>query len=157
MNANFKITALEANEFKNLFELSTSELSAVCGVRILVDQKPGFPCRVSLEDAEVGEEVVLFPYEHHKLESPYQAKGPIFVRKNAKTADLQVNEVPKMLEHRLLSLRVYDQEGMMIDARTLEGKYLQKEVVAVFEDDQAKYIHVHNASPGCYNCQIERA
>jgi len=157
MQFNFRITGIHEDAHKHLFELNKKELSAMGAVRRVVDENPGYPCRVSLEDAEIGDEVILFPYEHQNTPSPYQAKGPILIRKNAKQANLQINEVPKMLNHRLLSLRVYNVMGMMIDARTIEGKELKKEIEDIFNNNTVEYIHIHNASPGCYNCRINRA
>ncbi len=78
------------------------------------------------------------------------------MRKNAKKADLGINKIPKMLLHRLLSLRVYDNQGMMIDARTIEGIKLESEIENIFKDKSAKYIQIHNSSPGCYSCQVDR-
>ncbi len=155
MNVNFKISGIE-NSFNNLFQLNEEERSQKGAVKMIVDQHPGFPCRVSLQDAAIGEEVILFPYQHHKTSSPYQSSGPVFVRKNAQSPDLLVNEIPVMLLHRLLSLRVYDNNGMMIDAKTIEGKLLKPEIAIIFSNELASYIQVHNASPGCYNCQINR-
>ena len=123
---------------------------------MIVNEKPGFPCRVSLEDANIGEEVILFPFKHHNVNSPYQSSGAIFIRKNARAAQLEINEIPTMLEHRLLSLRIYDGDGMMVDGRTVEGNILGKEIENVFENELVKYIQIHNASPGCYNCQVNR-
>ena len=155
MNTSFKITAIEEN-FEHLFDMTENELKKTGGMRMVVDAQPGFPCRVSLEDAEIGEEVILFPYQHHKTASPYQASGPIFVRKNVKVADLEPNKIPEMLVHRLQSLRVYDTNGMMIAAKTLEGNVLRKEIHLIFANELAHYIHIHNANPGCYNCQVNR-
>ncbi|MEM9686361.1 MAG: DUF1203 domain-containing protein, partial [Bacteroidota bacterium] len=150
-----KITGIDTN-YNFLFSLDQDELSKRGAIRMVVDEKPGYPCRVSLEDASIGEEVILFPYTHHETKSPYQASGPVFIRKNAKVPDLAVNEIPKMLLHRLLSLRVYDKHGMMIHAKTVEGYQLENEVEVIFSDEAAVYIQVHNSSPGCYNCQINR-
>lgn len=83
---NFRIKALDDREFSPLFNLDIEELKKIGAVKIIVDEYPGFPCRVSLEDAEIGEEVILLPYQHHKTNSPYQSSGPIFIRKNAKKA-----------------------------------------------------------------------
>ena len=91
---NFKIKSLDDKEFSGLFSLENLELEKIGAVRMTVDKFPGFPCRISLEDAEIGEEVILLPYQHHKTNSPYQASGPIFVRKNAKTSTLDINEIP---------------------------------------------------------------
>lgn len=156
MDADFKITAIE-EDFGHLFAMTENELKKIGAKRMFVDSKPGFPCRISLQDAEINEEVVLFPYQHHDVKTPYQASGPIFVRKNAVRTALKINEIPKMLKHRLLSLRIYDAKGFMIDARTVEGSDLKVEIKQIMENASASYIQVHNAGPGCYNCQIDRA
>lgn len=155
MKAKFRITGIE-DDYNYLFDLSPGELSKQGAVRMVVDKKPGYPCRVSLQDAEIGEEVVLFPYKHHNTDSPYQSTGPVFVRKDAKKPELRMNEIPEMLLHRLLSLRVYNTQGMMIAAKTIEGDRLEHEIEVIFSDEPANYIQVHNSSPGCYNCQINR-
>jgi hypothetical protein len=123
---------------------------------MIVDRKPGYPCRVSLADAEIGEEVLLLTYDHHQTDSPYRASGPVFIRPGAAEVHLPKNELPVMLHHRFLSLRVYDRAGMMIHARTLEGKFLATAVQEIFAEAAAAYIQVHNAGPGCFNCQIDR-
>ena len=114
------------------------------------------PCRLSLADAEVGEEVFLLPYKHHAVESPYQATGPVYVRAAGQEASLPPNELPEMLKHRFLSLRVYDKDAMMIGAQTLEGTDLAAAIQTIFSASTANYIQVHNAGPGCYNCEIRR-
>ena len=87
------------------------------GARLmLADAEPGFPCRVSLEDAKVGETVLLLPYTHHDVGSPYRASGPVFVRRHAAEARLGPGEVPQMLRHRLLSVRAYDAVGFSCEA-----------------------------------------
>jgi hypothetical protein len=154
---NFQIHSLKDSEFKSLFELSNAELEKTGAVRMIVDSYPGFPCRVSLEDAEIGEEVILLPYKHHRTNSPYQASGPIFIRKVAKTASLAVNEIPKMLNHRLLSLRGYDNNGILQSAQVTEGQNLREQLCSTFENEEISYIHIHNAKPGCYNCMVVRA
>lgn len=153
---NFKIKALDDKEFAALFNLDNSALEKIGAMRMTVDKFPGFPCRVSLEDAEIGEEVILLPYQHHKTTSPYQASGPIFIRKLAKTPNLYINEIPKMLHHRLLSLRGYDKNGMMKEACVTEGNSLKEQIESTFENAEIDYIHIHNARPGCYNCIVER-
>ena len=143
-------------ELNYLFDLSEAELAGLGAVRMKVDSFPGYPCRVSLEDAAIGEEVILFPYEHHATSSPYRASGPIFIRRNAISARLGENEIPQMLAHRFLSVRAYDSRGMMHAARTLPGERLSEEIQALFAMPAVAYLHVHNAGPGCFNCQVER-
>lgn len=154
---NFQIKSLQDTDFSNLFRLDNRELEKIGARKMIVDKKPGFPCRVSLQDAEIGEEVILLSYQHHQTNSPYQSTGPIFIRKNAITATLDVNEIPKMLDHRLLSIRAYDKNGMMKDALVTDGHNLKVILINTFNDPEINYIHIHNAKPGCYNCKVERA
>lgn len=156
MKHEFIISGIKLNEVQQLFDLDEKELQARNISRIKVDEKPGFPCRVSLEDANIGEEIIVFNYEHHKAESPYRSSGPIFARINAVEARLKENEIPRMLNHRYLSLRAYDIDEMMIDAITIEGAKLESTIQSLFGNDEVKYIQVHNAKQGCYNCQIDR-
>lgn len=156
MNYDFIISGIKQNEVQHLFKLNEKELQGRGIFKIKVDEQPGFPCRVSLEDATIGEEILAFNYEHHKANSPYRSSGPVFVRIGIDEASLKQNEIPKMLEHRYLSLRAYDNEGMMIDATTIEGKTLKDTIQRIFGNEKVKYIQVHNAKPGCYNCQIDR-
>ena len=156
MHTDFQVKSIDADLFSHLFDLPNEALAQLGAVRETVTQKPGVPCRVSLEDAEIGEEVILLPYEHHQVASPYQSKGPVYIRKAARQAQIEKNTLPKMLEHRLLSLRVYDANGMMVNARTVEGRILHDTVQELFQNNRARYMQVHNAGPGCFNCQIDR-
>lgn len=156
MNGQFQIKAINASEVNHLFNLNNEELLLHQAVRMIVDEHPGYPCRVSLADAEKGEEVLLFSYKHHDVRSPYYSEGPIFVRKDLETVKLAINEIPQMLLHRILSLRAYDKAAMMIDARTIEGNVLSEALNDIFENSKVGYIHIHNSGPGCYNCMVER-
>lgn len=152
----FLFLPLNQEYFTSLFNLTDEELSKKCITKVIADKKPGFPCRVSLQDAEVGEELFLLPYIHHNIASPYQASGPIYVRKNIKTASFKENEIPQMMNHRLLSLRGYDENGMMKYAEVVKGDDLANALNFIFTDNYIEYIHIHNARPGCYNCKVVR-
>lgn len=154
---NFKITALDHTQFRPLFDLPDLELEQRGIKRMIVDEKPGFPCRVSLEDAEIGEEVILVSHEFHKANSPYQSQGPIFIRKGVHKKELESNEIPIMLNHRLLSFRAYDSNGFMKDATTEKGVNTRKVIEDIFKNTNIEYIHIHNSSPGCYNCEVRRS
>ncbi|MEM7297911.1 MAG: DUF1203 domain-containing protein [Bacteroidota bacterium] len=156
MKNDFIISGIRQDEIQHLFSLDDQALKAQAISKITVDEKPGYPCRLSLEDADVGEEVLAFNYEHHKANSPYRSSGPVFVRFNVAEAVLKKNEIPQILTHRYLSLRTYDEQGMMIDAATIKGEGLENTIQEIFSNPKAAYIQVHNARPGCYNCQIDR-
>ncbi len=156
MNTDFQVVALPDMKFQRYFEMSDEQLRKHNARRLAVDKKPGFPCRVSLEDAEVGETVILLNYDHHEAASPYAAAGPIFVRESAETAQLKMNEIPEMIRHRQLSLRAYDASGYMRSAVVLPGAELSGKIREYFTDGNIAYLQVHNAGPGCFNCQIDR-
>jgi hypothetical protein len=157
MNTAFQFIALPSEQFACLFHKSDEELRAGGARRMVADEKPGFPCRVSLVDAEVGDTMLLVPFAHHDVSSPYRASGPIFVRRGARTANPAVNEIPVMFRHRLLSLRGYDTTGMMVAADVVNGSDLEAAIRRHFADESVSYLHIHNASPGCYNCSVVRA
>jgi hypothetical protein len=124
--------------------------------RRVVDERPGFPCRVTLEDAEVGEEVLLLHFEHLPVDSPYRASGPIFVRPNAPRRVCAPGEVPLALQRRLLSVRGYDTKGLMVAADVVDGRELATRLEVIFADPAVSYVHVHHAKPGCFACRVER-
>jgi len=157
MTTGFRITALAADAFAPLHALDDDALHARGMRRMIADEKPGFPCRVSLVDAEPGERVILLTHTHHDVHSPYRGSGPIFVREAATTATFAPGEVPELLRSRLLSLRAYDRDAMMIGCEVVAGAELEAAIERQFDDPAAAYLHVHNARPGCFNCAIERA
>jgi hypothetical protein len=157
MNGSFRCVALPAERFASQFGRSDAELGAIGARRMIVDEQPGYPCRVSLADAEVGETVLLLQYTHHDVSSPYRASGPIFVRQGVSTATPAAGEVPGMLRHRLLSLRAYDQDAMMVAAEVVKGSEIEAAIRHLFADERVAYLHVHNALPGCFNCAVIRA
>ena len=157
MKTNFRIVGLPLEEFRPLFRLNDDELVEKGARRMTVDSKPGFPCRVSLEDAELGEKVFLVPFIHHDVDSPYRASGPIFVREDAIEADLRVGEIPELVSSRTMSLRAYDKNGMMIDGLVVPGAEIKGYIEKLFADSKIEYLHLHNAGAGCYSCKVERA
>lgn len=151
----FRIRGLAPAEFQPLFSLDDAALAARDIRRAVADAPHSAPCRVTLEDAEPGEELLLLPFAHHKAHSPYQASGPIYVRKAAQAPFDAVGTLPPVFQGRLLSVRAYDAGGMMRDAdvadsdpRDLFEKF--------FADPQVDYLHVHYARRGCYSCRVER-
>lgn len=152
----FRYTGLDAAAFRNLFHLSDAELAARGIRRVTADAKPGFPCRVSLEDAEPGETLLLLAFEHQPVTSPYRSSGPIFVRKMASAA-YDSAALPPVFTGRLLSVRAYDQNGLMVDADVTEGADAETLFARMLARDDVSYLHVHNAKRGCYAARVERA
>jgi len=152
----FRCVALSSERFAAYFLLSDRELIERGARRMTVDAQPGYPCRVSLVDAEMGEAVLLLPFEHQSAHSPYRASGPIFVREQAVQAQPAIGEVPDALRRRLISVRAYDRAGMMVNADVIEGRVLQSAITGLFTHPDTEYLHLHNARPGCFACRVER-
>ena len=157
MNTNFRIVGLSPAQFESLFSLNENELAAKGARRMTVDAKPGFPCRIGLADAEIGETVILLPFVHHDVDSPYRASGPIFVRENAKEAQLAPGEIPEVVTRRTMSVRAYDKDTTMIDGAVVAGTEVKAHIERLFANPKITYLHLHNAGAGCYSCKVERA
>jgi hypothetical protein len=153
----FRATGLSLSHFEPLFALSDAGLAARGIQRMIVDEKPGFPCRVTLEDAEPGERLLLLPFEHQPAHSPYRASGPIFVRERAAMAFDKKDVVPPVLRGRMLSLRGYDTDDCIVVADVVSGDTVEEAIIRFFERADVRYIHVHNAKRGCFSCRIDRA
>jgi len=153
----FRITGLPAEDFSHLFQLSDEELAAQGGVRRIADGRtPGVPCRISLTDAQQGDELILVNYEHHPVDSPYRMRFAIYVRKGEATFDA-VDEVPEQLRTRTLAVRSYDENAMMVGWDLVDGRQLIAAIERLFAEPRAAYLHVHYAAPGCYAARVERA
>lgn len=152
---NFRIVGLPAADFSGLFQLSNAELQERSALRLTASGS-GFPCRVSLTDATPGDEVVLLNYEHHSVATPFRSSFAIYVREGERTYD-EVNQVPQQLRRRLLSLRAYDANGMLLNAEVVDGPELESGIGQMFANDTVAYLHAHFAKPGCYAAKILRA
>ena len=153
----FQISALPYDSFADLFDLDDAALKARGAVRAVATHKPGFPCRVSLADAEPGEEIILVNYEHQDADTPYRSRHAIWVRRNAETARPDIDETPAQLRTRTLSMRAFDTAGMIVKAELVDGAEIETMIAAMFADPAAAYIHAHFAKPGCYAARIDRA
>src|SRR5689334_3349522 len=111
----YRVRGLDPTPFKPLFGLSEHELAKRGAVRMTVSS-PTFPCRVSLTDRALGEKVLLLNHVSHDVANPYRATHAIFVTENDEGPAEYVNEVPPVFKSRILSLRGFDQDGMMVDA-----------------------------------------
>jgi len=153
----YVLRGLEPALFEPLFHLDDETLAAR-GMRWMrVDAAIGFPCRISLEDAPVGERVLLLPFLHQDSRSPYRASGPIFVRRGVPEARRIVGELPPYLTRRPLSLRAYNTADDIVDADVIDGSEAEPLIERYLARDEVAYLHVHFARRGCYACRVDRA
>jgi hypothetical protein len=153
----FRISGLSAAPFRPLYGLSDEELAAKGVLRFPVDKHPGFPDRIEMRDVRIGETVLLLNHICQPADTPYRASHAIFVREGAETTYVGLDEVPQAMRSRLLSLRSYDTDGMMIDADIIEGLNVESLIGRLLENPEAAYILAHNAKRGCYSGRIDRA
>jgi len=152
----FRVVGLSAESFQEYFSLDDAQLAHRGIERHVADAPFAFPCRVTLEDALPGEELLLLSYAHQPAATPYAASGPIFVKRRAAQVRIAMNEVPDQQRRRLLSVRAYDAHHYLIDADVAPGTELEGLIDRFFDNERASYLHVHNAKRGCYACRVER-
>ena len=154
----YRIAGLQPDSFAPIVGLDDAALDARGFRRIVVPHDGGHPCRITLEDAPAGERVVLLAYPHHVAPgSPYRASGPIFVREVARERWDRIDEVPPVLKTRLLSVRAYDRDGVMVDADVVEGAAIEPTIARLFGNAGTDFLHVHFAKRGCFACRVDRA
>ena len=151
----FRFTGLPLEPFVSYFGMTDAELVASDVKPLIADSKPGYPCRITLEDAEPGECVLLLSFPHLPGRSPYKASGPIFVRACARQS-YDGTDVPPVLRDRLLSLRAYDAGYMMVDAEIVEGNVVEGMLERLLARRDVASVHIHNARRGCFACAVDR-
>lgn len=152
----YRITGLDLAPFSELFALSDEELAQRQMVRKTATAKPGFPCRVSLEDAEPGEELILLNYESHSAQTPYRSAYAIYVRESAVEPAEYTNEIPPVMTGRPLALRLFDKDGMLVGADLVLDGGADSAIRRAFEREDVAYIDAHNAAHGCFAARVER-
>ncbi|KAL4874234.1 hypothetical protein BJY04DRAFT_225248 [Aspergillus karnatakaensis] len=124
-------------------------------IRKTVDQESSYPCRRCLHDGKTGEEILLISYNPFLGSSPYTGPGPIFVHRECTRYECD-GSVPEQQARRLLSVRAYDPEHMMVDMGVVQGRELKGKVVEIFTNDKVEYIHIHYAGAGCFAVRVDR-
>jgi len=153
----FQIHSLPPSRFDVLFTLSNSELEKYRATKMIADSKPGYPCRVSLADAEIGETVILVNYEHQPADTPFKASHAIFIRENAKQSFPEVGMVPELFDTRLISIRAFNDKHFIVSADVVDGSHLTDSIPAILQDARVEYLHLHNAKLGCFLARVTRA
>jgi hypothetical protein len=153
----FRISGLSAEPFRPLYGLSDQELRRRGVQRHVADCKPGFPDRIEMRDADIGQQLLLLNHVCQPADTPYRATHAIFVREGAEETYDRTDQVPEVMRTRLLSLRAFASSGMMLDADVIDGGGVETIIARFFGHSAIAYIHAHNAKRGCYSGRIDRA
>lgn len=149
-------TTNRSYQFVPISEADAEVLRRQGGPVYVADAKPSYPCRRCLQDAEIGEELILVSHDPFAVNSPYRCASPIFLHRNDCSPPVSVDEVPEQLTCRQLSVRSFDQAGMMIDAAFIDGPDLDQTADRLFGDPASVQLHVHNVPRGCWATTLVR-
>lgn len=153
----FLVHALDPADFAPLSAFDDATLQALGARRVIATSHPGFPCRIALEDASIGDELILLHHAHLVSDSPYRASGPIFVRPGAERARLAPGELPACVQGRVMSVRAYGADDVMIGCDLATAETLVATITRMFEDARVRELQLHNAKAGCFAFRVTRA
>lgn len=153
----FRITGLSPEPFRHLYGLGDTELKTHGVIRYVAEPGTSYPDRIEMRHARPGEALLLLNHLCQPADTPYRASHAIFVIDGAEKTYDAVDTIPEVMRTRLLSLRAYDAEGMMLDADVVDGREMEGLIERMFADPAIDYIHAHNARRGCYSGRIDRA
>lgn len=151
----YRIEGLAPAAFERLFGMVDGELAARGAMRVIADSPSAYPCRISLEDAAPGEELILLNYVSHDVAGPFRTAYGVYVRKGAQAAAFE-DEAPACLDRRTLGLRGFDAAGMLCGALLALPGEADARIRELFERPEITDIHAHNAAHGCFLARIER-
>ena len=151
----YRIAGLDPAAFAPLFVLDDSGLAARGARRVVADADRGFPCRISLDDAKAGEELILLHHTSHDVDTPYRSAYAIYVRQGVEAA-VYADTTPPVFEGRPIALRGFDAANMLRTARLAGPGEADGAIRALFADDGIAYIDAHNAAHGCFVARVTR-
>lgn len=152
----YRIAGLDPAQFAPLWTMGPARLAGHGARRVTADADHGFPCRATLEDAHEGEQLMLVHHVHHNVVGPYRSAFAIFVREGAEQPAVYEDRCPPCFEGRTLSLRGFDREGALAEARLAMPGEADAAIRALLADDRIATINAHNAAAGCFAARIER-
>lgn len=152
----YLIQGLDPSPFTQLFMRSDEDL-ARDGILAVYAMDDDYPCRIALAGAAVGDRLLLLTYVHQATTSPYRASHAIYVAQGSKARGIYKNAIPSVMQTRILSIRAFDGNDMMIDADLVDGNAAESLITHLLANPQAAYLHIHFAKRGCFAATVLRA
>ena len=153
----YRITGLSPEPFAVLIGKDDATLAEHGAVRVTAASKPGYPCRITLQDAEPGETLILLNHVSHDVATPYRSAYAIFVREGELTRATYEDALPPVFEHRPMAFRAFDAAGMLRNAALALPGEADAKIRALFDQPEIAYLHAHNAAHGCFSAKVERS
>ncbi|KAA2285268.1 DUF1203 domain-containing protein [Arenimonas fontis] len=152
-----RIRGLSPEPFRALLDAPRDRPPAPRAVWRTVNAMPGFPCRISLADAEPGETVLLTNYLHQPADTPFQASHAIYLRPGAARWDSLDELPPVFLNRPTLALRAFDRKGWLRGAVLTANTDLLDTARELLSEPKVAYLHAHYPALGCYAAWVGRA
>jgi AraC family transcriptional regulator of adaptative response/methylated-DNA-[protein]-cysteine methyltransferase len=152
----YRITGLPRASFAQYFGRNAEELEKLGARRVFADADRGFPCRITLDDAAKGESLILLNFTSNDVAGPYRSAHAIYVRESAGEGAAFDGRLPPVFAGRTLSLRGFDDAGMLQAARLAKPGEVEGAIDDLFANAAVACIHAHNAAYGCFAARIER-
>ncbi len=152
----YVVSGLSPKPYSHLYGLSEAALAEKGVKRYVAEATSGFPDRIEMRNTYSGESVLLLNHVSVKEDTPYRASHAIFVLEGAETAYRGEDEIPDVMYSRLLSLRGFDNKGMIVDADVARGADIEPLVARLFDNPRVSHINAHYAAFGCYSGRIDR-
>ena len=153
----YVIEGIDPAPFRPLLAADEADLAAALARRVTATGKPGFPCRVTLEDVEPGETLLLVHHVSRDALTPYRSAYAIYVREEAGSPARYVDAVPPVMERRALALRGFSADAMLHAAALAAPGEADAAIRAMLADPAIATIDVHNAAHGCFVARVGRS
>ena len=152
----YAIRGIDPAPYAALFDATDAGRDMARATIVTVDSDRGYPCRVSLKDARIGERVLLAHHVSNDIDGPFRMAHAIYVREGAEPAKPAIDSVPEMIASRTVGLRAFDASGAMRRAQLAGPGETDGTIRELFSDPGIAFIHAHNAAYGCFLAAVER-
>jgi len=152
--SNFRIVPLPtevANAARRAAEVVTADHAV-----ITADSPTDYPCRHCLRWAQVGERVILFPYEAIPPGHPYSETGPIFVHEQPCERYAAKHEFPADFRKGRV-MRAYNSTFDMIDAEIVDNSEPEPVIEKLLQNPETAFVDARSVTQGCFTFRILRA
>jgi hypothetical protein len=115
-------------------------------------------CRYCLSDGLPGMQHILFSYRPMADDkNPYTETGPVFIHDHCEQyKDIHVFP-PAIKTRKHLTIRSYDSNQWLLSGIMSSGEEAESAIEKLFENPGTAYVHVGDASTGCFFLEVVRA
>lgn len=150
------VRGLDSARFVALFDAPPATLAANLAEWREVATDSGHPCRVTLEEAQVGERVLLINHTSLDKATPFRTSHAIYVREGARQAAAFEDRLPEMFMQRTLGLRGFSADGYLHDGTLAAPGEAHEAIGSLLAQSEVAYVDIHAAAYGCFLARAER-